>query len=377
MRWMNLIVALLFTICSNNVMAEWVKVISSDGADGVYVDYSTIRVEGNKVKAWYVYDYLTIQKLPDGRAYKSVKDQMEYDCNKELGRNVTATAYTENMGMGGIVFSEYGTAPWERPPQGSIAATTILAVCFAAFPPADKQAIAPQNNAPIALVAHATAQLPELDSTKDAGTSKSNIRATGWVLNSPVLSFGFIAGLLPGAALAYGLVWLAMRRKVPNIVNSFLRHSLGVLVAVAGATLFRVVAMATFAGRSAYDPVAGSGSAGFYGLIVPAIFAAGYIVWLKKYVLRDADQPDNRQDQKPKNTMSPTVLKRPTEIYDANDFSLYKRASDELEASNRDEELWCKAFVEADGDEKATKAGYICLRVAQLRLEDKSGKNQN
>ena len=75
--------------------------------------------------------------------------------------------------------------------------------------------------------------------------------------------------------------------------------------------------------------------------------------------------------------MSPTVLKRPTEIYDANDFSLYKRASDELEASNRDEELWCKAFVEADGDEKATKAGYICLRVAQLRLEDKSGKNQN
>jgi hypothetical protein len=93
----------------------------------------------------------------------------------------------------------------------------------------------------------------------------------------------FIAEPLAGAALAYWLVWLAMRPKDGRKMDgSFLWHSCGVAATVIASTIFRIIAMVTFAGRSAYDPIAIGGGAGFYMLIVPAVVAAGYIVWLKK-----------------------------------------------------------------------------------------------
>jgi|GEM_PF-3704318 len=96
----------------------------------------------------------------------------------------------------------------------------------------------------------------------------------------------FIAEPLPSAALAYGLVLLAMRPKDGRkIESSFLWHSCGVAATVLGSAIFRIVAMVTFAGRSAYEPVAAGGGAGFYMLIVPAAVAIGYVSWLKKKTL--------------------------------------------------------------------------------------------
>jgi TPR repeat protein/uncharacterized RDD family membrane protein YckC len=49
------------------------------------------------------------------------------------------------------------------------------------------------------------------------------------------------------------------------------------------------------------------------------------------------------------------------------DLARYKSAAAELDSPSRDEGLWIKAFAEAGGDEKATRAQYIKLRVEQLR----------
>lgn len=52
---------------------------------------------------------------------------------------------------------------------------------------------------------------------------------------------------------------------------------------------------------------------------------------------------------------------------EAIDLARYKQAAEEIETGNRDDALWYKAFAEGGGDENATKATYIRLRVDQLR----------
>lgn len=49
------------------------------------------------------------------------------------------------------------------------------------------------------------------------------------------------------------------------------------------------------------------------------------------------------------------------------DLARYKSAAAELDSTLRDEGLWIKAFAEAGGDDKGTRAMYIKLRVEQLR----------
>lgn len=114
-----------------------------------------------------------------------------------------------------------------------------------------------------------------------------NTAIIGALIEHPSVFVGkFIAEPLAGAALAYGLVWLAMRPKDGRKIDgSFFWHSCGVAATVIGSAIFRIIAMVTFAGRSAYEPVAGSGGAGFYMLFIPAVVAAGYIAWLKKKTL--------------------------------------------------------------------------------------------
>lgn len=58
-----------------------------------------------------------------------------------------------------------------------------------------------------------------------------------------------------------------------------------------------------------------------------------------------------------------TIEKRDEAI----DLARYKQAAEEIETGNRDDALWYKAFADGGGDENATKAAYIRLRVEQLR----------
>ena len=101
-----------------------------------------------------------------------------------------------------------------------------------------------------------------------------------------VLLINFIAETFAGAALAYYLVWLAMRPKAAKVQSHFLWHVIGVAATVIGSAIFRIMAIVTFAGRRAYDLPSEGGVAGFYVLIIPAIVAAGYIAWLKKKTLQ-------------------------------------------------------------------------------------------
>lgn len=152
----------------------------------------------------------------------------------------------------------------------------------------------------------------------------------------------FIAKPLAGAVIAYGLVWLFMRpkdgRTVPNPFLWWL--ALGVAVAVAGGAMFRIVAMVTFAGHSAYEPASETGAAGFYILIVPAIAAAGYIAWLRTRMVPMSIAASQT---------NVSVANRDAPEEASNDA--YAAALAEIEEDRLDKGVWARSFAESGGDE--------------------------
>src|SRR5262245_33219712 len=62
------------------VQAEWELVSGDDSAKlTVYVDRETIRRQGNLVKMWQLYDYMTIQTVA-GDSLLSIQRHNEYNC---------------------------------------------------------------------------------------------------------------------------------------------------------------------------------------------------------------------------------------------------------------------------------------------------------
>ena len=166
------------------------------------------------------------------------------------------------------------------------------------------------------------------------------------VAHPSVLVGKLFAEALPGAAIAYAIVWWAMRPKDGRkVAHPFLSHAGGVFASVTGAAIFRIIAMATFAGRSAFEPAADTGAAGFYTLLVPAVVAAGYIAWLKSHL---ANQ-----------------LKLRTTSNSGNDA--YAAALAEIEEGRLDKGVWARSFADSGGDESKAKAAYIKARAESLK----------
>ena len=102
MKKLLLISALV--LISTNVMAEWSEIGKTDGYK-IYVDLTTIRKVGERVKMWVLVDYSTAQIVGNIRPFLSRKDQSEYDCKEELWRKHAAIIFPENMGKGEVIIS--------------------------------------------------------------------------------------------------------------------------------------------------------------------------------------------------------------------------------------------------------------------------------
>lgn len=107
----------LLAVASSNAMAEWIEVGSNE-ITTVYVDSSTIQREGNLAKMWHLIDFKRATK-DMGDAYKSTKDQNEYDCKEGKSRRRAFTQHSENMGGGKVVYSDSFTTKWKPVPPDS------------------------------------------------------------------------------------------------------------------------------------------------------------------------------------------------------------------------------------------------------------------
>lgn len=104
----KIIFALLLTAVSTSVMAEWTLVRVTDQLTA-YIDSSSIRKVGNKVKIW---DMLDFQSEPDEQInvpknlqvkFLSIKARSQYDCKAETRQTLNVVWYSGNMGRGKVV----------------------------------------------------------------------------------------------------------------------------------------------------------------------------------------------------------------------------------------------------------------------------------
>ena len=96
------IVALAILFLSSSAMADWVKVDSND-LGTTYVDPSTIRRSGSKVKMWDLVDFRAAQGAKNGQQVRSIRAQSEYDCEESAKRAIYVSAHAGNMANGNIV----------------------------------------------------------------------------------------------------------------------------------------------------------------------------------------------------------------------------------------------------------------------------------
>lgn len=99
-------------------LAGWEAIAGGDD-NVVYVDSSTLRKNGTKVKLWRMIDFRMAQSV-SGAQFLSVVAQDEFDCQNELRRPIFGQAYSENMGAGTQVnkFND-PNSKWEPIPPGT------------------------------------------------------------------------------------------------------------------------------------------------------------------------------------------------------------------------------------------------------------------
>ncbi len=98
---------LCLLVCTAPSLAEWQLAGDFGGPPSVgkfYLDLSTVTLRGKKVRIWELRDYFSKQTSSDGMAYSSVKVFNEFDCEEKTHRYVSAVFYSQNLGLGKIIF---------------------------------------------------------------------------------------------------------------------------------------------------------------------------------------------------------------------------------------------------------------------------------
>jgi len=96
----KLLLILMLVFMSSNVMAEWtaLKWSHEDGGLTLFVDYTTIRKEGDIVKMLSLVDFKVLEK--DEVDLYSSRAQNEYDCKEKKIRQLYYSLYSDSMGKG-------------------------------------------------------------------------------------------------------------------------------------------------------------------------------------------------------------------------------------------------------------------------------------
>lgn len=124
----KILVLLLLMVVSTTVSAEWTEVGGSDN-NTAYVDFETIKREGNNVKIWVLENFNTLQ-VADNDKYLSIVKHSEYDCEEKTSRWLDFYSYSENMGAGEVVYSESNIKEeYHSIIPGSILETELNSAC--------------------------------------------------------------------------------------------------------------------------------------------------------------------------------------------------------------------------------------------------------
>ena len=121
---------ILLLLNSEPVYAEWESFgISEPGKGTAYIDRTTIRREGNLVKMRQLLNFDTAITQDDGKTYRSIVGQYEYDCAEERWRSLALTSFSGPMGEGKMVWDSPDALKWEPIPPRSLAQRVWVFLC--------------------------------------------------------------------------------------------------------------------------------------------------------------------------------------------------------------------------------------------------------
>jgi hypothetical protein len=125
----KLLIALALTLISSSVSAEWDYIArAADRSSTTYVESTSIRKSGDKVKLWEMLDYEKGRQL-GGKQVLSFKSLKEHDCKEKKYRGLSVIFYSENMEKGKIVYSNNDTRPWKNVIPGSTNEVSFKYAC--------------------------------------------------------------------------------------------------------------------------------------------------------------------------------------------------------------------------------------------------------
>lgn len=89
----------------------------------------------NMIKLWHIVDFATTQNF-EGKAYRSIKANYEYDCEHLRYRRLILLLHSEPMGNGMTIYWTHGMwslthdpSIWIQPDKNSIDAALASAAC--------------------------------------------------------------------------------------------------------------------------------------------------------------------------------------------------------------------------------------------------------
>ena len=116
----KLLLFLLLVVINTSAIAEWTAVNwdHEDGGLTLYVDYTTIRKEGDRVRMLSLADFEVIEK--NETDLFSSRAQNEYDCKEKKIRQLFYSLYSGSMGKGKMEHSNSEHLKWMPVRPGSM-----------------------------------------------------------------------------------------------------------------------------------------------------------------------------------------------------------------------------------------------------------------
>jgi hypothetical protein len=108
----------------------WSYVGRDSSGDSYFIDYGTIRRNGEFAKVAQKHILKTPEVFCDGKSpARSARFVGEYNCRTERTRTLFGAAYTGTDLDGELVFGTDASSPWRRVAPGTVGASILEAVC--------------------------------------------------------------------------------------------------------------------------------------------------------------------------------------------------------------------------------------------------------
>lgn len=124
----RLLLAILWALACNPVLADWVRISTSE-TSVFYIDSAIPPKVRANVMVWILRDHTTPQ-VGAGGPFASSKDQIEVDCSARRVRRIYASDHSEPMGKGKMVHSEHGPMSWNAVLPDTIMRRVVDTACM-------------------------------------------------------------------------------------------------------------------------------------------------------------------------------------------------------------------------------------------------------